>query len=137
MTDAVTLYHDVEQDIDSPADPAECRRVVSAFLALEARHSVPATYNVVGRLFQEQPDLIEEITDAGQEVAFHSYNHPSDWQAADFADEVALCRRVSSDPKGYRSPRSQWSESTLISAWDNGFAWNTEADPGEIAVLRP
>jgi SAM-dependent methyltransferase len=32
---------------------------------------------------------------------------------------------------GYRSPRSEWDESTLTSAWDSGFLWNAELDePG-------
>ena len=34
---ALTLYHDIEQDLDSTADRDECRRVVREFLALEAR----------------------------------------------------------------------------------------------------
>jgi SAM-dependent methyltransferase len=125
---ALTLYHDIEQDVDSAADPDECRRVVREFLALEARYGVPVTYNVVGKLFREQPDLVGWISDAGQEVAFHSYHHQPTWQPAYYADEVARCRRVSPDPKGYRSPRSQWDESTLISAWDNGFLWSAESD---------
>ena len=128
---SLTLYHDIEQDIDSSADRDECRRVLREFLALEASYGVPVTYNVVGKLFGEQPDLIGWITDAGQELAFHSYNHQPDWQPAFYADEVARCRRVSSEPKGYRSPRSQWDERTLASAWDNGFLWNAESDaPG-------
>lgn len=126
---ATTLYHDIEQDIDSAAEPEECRRLVTEFLALEARYRVPVTYNVVGKLFREQPDLIRWIADAGQEVAFHSYHHQPTWQSAYYADEVARCRRVSPDPKGYRSPRSDWNQSTLISAWDNGFLWNAEYGP--------
>jgi peptidoglycan/xylan/chitin deacetylase (PgdA/CDA1 family) len=125
---SLTLYHDVEQDIDSAADPEECRRVLRELLALEARYEVPATYNVVGRLFGDQPDLIGWITDAGQEIAFHSYNHQPDWQPAFYAEEVALCREVSPEPNGYRSPRSEWDERTLASAWDNGFLWNAESD---------
>jgi SAM-dependent methyltransferase/peptidoglycan/xylan/chitin deacetylase (PgdA/CDA1 family) len=125
---SLTLYHDIEQDIDSDADPEECRRVLREFLALEARYEVPVTYNVVGKLFREQPELIGWISDAGQELAFHSYSHPPQWQPAIYADEVALCRDVSSEPTGYRSPRSEWNESTLVSAWDNGFLWNAESD---------
>ncbi len=125
---ALTLYHDIEQDLDSTADRDECRSVVRAFLALEARYGVPVTYNVAGRLVSEQPDLIEWITGAGQEVAFHSYHHQPDWQPAYYADEVARCRSLSPEPRGYRSPRSQWDESTLTSAWQNGFLWNAESD---------
>ena len=128
---SLTLYHDIEQDIDSEADAEECRQIVKRFLELEVRYGVPVTYNVVGRLFEEQPDLIGWIADAGQEVAFHSYNHQPDWRPALFAEEVARCRRVSSDPDGYRSPRSEWDESTLTSAWSNGFLWNAESDSAE------
>src|SRR4051794_39654127 len=123
---SLSLFHDIEQDIDSPADAEICRQVVREFLTLEARYGVPVTYNVVGRLFRDQPDLIGWIADAGQELAFHSYNHQSDWQPAFYADEVARCRSVSAGPTGYRSPRSKWDERTLTSAWDNGFLWNAE-----------
>jgi SAM-dependent methyltransferase len=125
----LTLYHDIEQGIDIAADPEECRRVVREFLALEARHGVSVTYNVVGSLFREQPDLIGWIAAAGQEVAFHSYHHQPTWQPAFYAEEVARCRRESAEPIGYRSPRSEWDESTLTSAWANGFLWNAECGP--------
>ncbi len=128
---SLTLYHDIEQDADSEADGEECRQIVRRFLELEARYGVPVTYNVVGRLFEEQPDLIGWITGAGQEVAFHSYNHQPDWRPALFAEEVARCRRVSSDPDGYRSPRSEWDENTLASVWSNAFLWNAESDSAE------
>lgn len=124
----VTFYHDIEQDIDSKADPKECRKMVKEFLDLEKKYGVPATYNVVGRLFQEQPDLIEWILHAGQEVAFHSYNHQSDWQPKYYSDEIDLCRKVSSLPCGYRSPRSQWNQTTLKTLWEKGFLWNAESD---------
>src|SRR3989338_4241468 len=91
----VSFYHDIEQDIDSKANPEECRAIVKKYLELEKKYDVHATYNVVGRLFQEQPDLIEWILNAGQEIAFHSCNHQSDWQPKYFASEIDLCRKVS------------------------------------------
>ena len=44
-TKLLTLYHDIEQNIDSKADKDECRRVVKEFLALEKKYNVFATYN--------------------------------------------------------------------------------------------
>lgn len=124
----VTFYHDVEQDIDSEADPQACRNAVRAFLNLEKRYGMSVTYNVVGRLQAEQPDVVQWITDAGQEVAFHSYNHHPDWNPTYYADEVAACRAFSPSIKGYRSPRSQWSEETTDALWENGFLWSAEGD---------
>ncbi|MBU1062083.1 MAG: methyltransferase domain-containing protein, partial [Candidatus Omnitrophica bacterium] len=76
----------------------------------------------------EQPDLIEWILQGGHEVAFHSYNHQSDWQPKYYFSEIDLCRKVSSVPLGYRSPLSQWDYSSLKSLWKNGFLWNAEDD---------
>ena len=125
-SNAVTFYHDIEQNLDSKADPHLCRQMVKEFLAIEKQFGVSATYNVVGKLFQEQPDIIEWILEAGQEVAFHSYNHPSDWRAEHDASEVKLCRDISALPRGYRSPQSAWDQSTLQSLWAHGFLWNAE-----------
>jgi peptidoglycan/xylan/chitin deacetylase (PgdA/CDA1 family)/ubiquinone/menaquinone biosynthesis C-methylase UbiE len=125
---ALTFYHDVEQDFDSAADPEACRRMVQEFLKLESRYRVPVTYNVVGRLQEQQPDLVRWIRDAGAEVAAHSYSHPRDWQPAYYASQVAQCGSMAPRAKGYRSPQSRWDQSTLESAWRHGFLWNAELD---------
>ncbi len=124
----VTFYHDIEQNLGSKADPRICRQMVKEFLAIEKQYGVSATYNVVGKLFQDQPDIIEWILEAGQEVAFHSYNHQSDWRRDLYASEVKLCRDSSALLRGYRSPRSAWDHSTLQSLWTHGFLWNAEDD---------
>jgi len=125
----VSFYHDIEQNFDSDADPEVCRDVVKRFIALESRHGARATYNVVGRLFREQPDLIDWIVAAGHEVAFHSHEHHRDWRPEYYADEVALCRATSERPTGYRSPRSQWGQETLAALWEHGFLWSAENEP--------
>ena len=129
----VTFYHDIEQDIDSDigADPEECRRIVDEFLRLEAQYNIPATYNVVGKLFLEQPDLIERIRNYGQEVAFHSYHHRT--QSRYYAEEIDLCKKAPTRARvyGYRSPQSRWNQTTLKNLWNNGFLWNAEADEHE------
>lgn len=124
----VAFYHDIEQNIDSPADVADCCRAVDGFLRLEAKYRVPATYNVVGRLLVEQPDLVRQIQAAGQEIAFHSYHHYPDWQPKYYEDEVRRCRRSFSGIAGYRSPRSDWDENTVRACWEEGFLWNAESD---------
>jgi len=124
----ITFFHDIEQNSELNVEPNTCRQVVNGFLALEKKYNVPATYNVVGKLFGQQPDLIKQIIDAGQEVAFHSYNHQPDWNPKYYADEIHLCRRVSNSPRGYRSPRAQWNQNTLKTLWELGFLWSAEDD---------
>ncbi|MBW1962716.1 MAG: polysaccharide deacetylase family protein [Deltaproteobacteria bacterium] len=125
----VTLFHDVEQDFDSQADPQACRDAVAAFLKMEKRYGINVTYNVVGKLFLEQPDLIEMIVDHSHEIAYHSYSHPADWHPGIYAEQVALCAAISKSPRGYRSPRSKWDETTLKALWKHGFDWTAEGDP--------
>ncbi|MGH8547534.1 MAG: methyltransferase domain-containing protein [Methylococcales bacterium] len=122
----VTFYHDVEQNFDSDADPKVCRDTVQKFIALENRYGARATYDVVGKLMQDQPDLVDWILRDGHELAFHSCDHYPDWQPQHYAEQVAACRKLSSVPKGYRSPRSQWDRSTTKALWDNGFLWSAE-----------
>jgi len=128
ISNVVTFYHDIEQNIDVEADPAKCRQMVKEFLKLEKKYGITATYNIVGKLFQEQPDLIEWIRQEGHEIAFHAYGNYPDWGPEYYSSEVDLCRKVSAEPKGYRSPRSQWDQNTLRSLWENGFLWNAESD---------
>jgi peptidoglycan/xylan/chitin deacetylase (PgdA/CDA1 family) len=125
----VTLYHDIEQDVNVEAEIEGCRDALRRLLAIEAKHGIHTTYNIVGALWKAQPELVEWIRAGGHEVAFHSYHHRLECPADEFSEEVRLCRLHSSDPQGYRSPRSRWSEDTLRSCWEHGFAWNAESDP--------
>ena len=125
-TNAITFYHDTEQDFGIKVAPGECRQIVTEFLHIEKQYGISVTYNVVGRIYREQPELISKITQDGHEVAFHSYNHT--YEPENYPKEIALCRQLSPIIKGYRSPRSQWNESTLRALWENKFLWSAEND---------
>jgi peptidoglycan/xylan/chitin deacetylase (PgdA/CDA1 family) len=122
----ITFFHDTEYDFGIKADPKACRQVVDEFLRIEKEYGVSATYNIVGKIYHEEPDLIRKIIEGGSEVAFHSYHHT--YEPTNYANEIARCRQVSSSIKGYRSPRSQWNASTLQALWENGFLWSAEND---------
>ncbi|MGA1821942.1 MAG: polysaccharide deacetylase family protein [Thermoplasmatota archaeon] len=133
----VTFYHDIEQNIDSSADVDRCRDAVNELLKIEKKHGIAATYNIVGKLYKEQPGMIRRIIDSGGEVAFHSFNHQNDWKPAYYGNEVRLCREASPLPTGYRSPRSQWNLSTLKALEKFNFIWSAESDPhGEPYLIR-
>jgi peptidoglycan/xylan/chitin deacetylase (PgdA/CDA1 family)/SAM-dependent methyltransferase len=128
MGTLATLYHDVEQDRDCDVDPRACVAAVDELLRLEARYGVTSTYNVVGAIFESQPDLVARIVEAGHEVAFHSYSHDQACDPRRYGAEVAACRGVSANPVGYRSPRSEWDQTTVAEAWRRGYLWSAEAD---------
>jgi peptidoglycan/xylan/chitin deacetylase (PgdA/CDA1 family) len=123
-----TFYHDIEQNLDSEARPEQCREIVRAFLAIEKRHDVRATYNIAGKLIAEQPDMIDWIARDGHEVAFHSYDHRRDWSARHYCEQIDSCRDLSEAIRGYRSPRSEIDLPAVTHLWDRGFLWNAEGD---------
>lgn len=132
----VTFYHDIEYEFHRKAIPDECRQIVREFLDLEKKYGVHVTYNVVGKLFRKQPDLIEWIIHDGHEVAFHSYNHQSNpknfphvLNPKYFSSEIDLCRDVSPLPCGYRSPMSSINQAAIQRLWEKGFLWNAEGGP--------
>jgi len=124
----LTFYHDIEQDLAGEVDVQQCRRAVQAFLDVERRYGVRATYNVAGKLMREQPDLLGWITAGGHEVAFHAYDHPPDWAPRHSAPQIDLCRQVSTSIAGYRSPRSEIDADAVRHLWETGFRWNAETD---------
>ena len=124
----VTFFHDVEQNIDSKADIDRCRNALNEVIKIEQKHGVSATYNIVGKLFNKEPEIMDRVIKSGNEVAFHSFNHQNNWNPSYFHDEVKLCREVSSLPIGYRSPRSQWDRSTINALEKFNFVWTAEDD---------
>jgi len=123
----ITFYHDTEQDFGIKVDVETCRQIVGEFLRIERQYGVSATYNVVGKIYREQPDLIDLVARDGHEIAFHSYNHT--YKPENYPSEIALCRQLTPAIKGYRSPKSLWNETTLHSLWQNEFLWSAENDP--------
>jgi len=124
----VAFYHDIEQNCDHEANVETCRYVLQEYLKLEKKYDIPVTYNVVGKFFSEQPDLIDWIIKSGQEIAFHSYSHQVVSKSESYINEIDLCRKISSIPCGYRSPRSLCSDASMKHLWEKGFLWNAEAD---------
>ena len=124
----VTFFHDIEQNFDSDADIDKCRDALKEVIKIERKHGISTTYNIVGQLFKDQPDIIDEINRSGHEVAFHSYHHQNDWNPKYYHDEIKLCRELTSLPMDYRSPRSQWDRSTIEALQKYKFIWTAEDD---------
>ncbi len=56
---------------DGPNDPHTLR-----LIDVLARHSVHATFFLIGRYVQQHPDLVREISRAGHTVGNHTFTHP-------------------------------------------------------------
>ena len=57
---------------DGPNDPWTPR-----VLEVLARHSVPATFFLIGRFVLERPELAEQIAAGGHVIGNHTFTHPN------------------------------------------------------------
>ena len=108
-------------------------------LELFARHSVRATFFVLGWVGHRFPSLVKEIADAGHEVGCHSYWHRLIYEQtpANFVKDLKQGRDVLQEAIGksvtaYRAPswsiteRSQWALDILA---QEGFSHDSSIFP--------
>lgn len=92
---------------DDGPKPEFCQPI----LEMLDRYGAKATFFIVGREAQENPDLIMRMDDSGHEVANHTYSHVSvkDMPAGEALMEIQKCSQVIYDitgkqPKYFRPP---------------------------------
>ena len=85
---------------DGPNDPHTLR-----VLEVLARHSVHATFFLIGRYVQQRPDIVREIVKAGHAVGNHTSTHPllTLKSAAEIRRELSDCRAALNDVIGEHS----------------------------------
>ena len=50
----ICIFHDIEEDVDTAISPMECARNLTRMLEIEKAHSVDATYDILGTLFNHK-----------------------------------------------------------------------------------
>lgn len=88
---------------DTWADqPPRSEQVVAALLEQLARHSVRATFFVLGLVAERTPQVVAAIVAAGHELASHGYSHrmAGDLGPAAFAQDVDRARKLLQDLSG-------------------------------------
>ena len=94
------------------------------------KHSVSATFFLVGNYLETQPALVKRMVAEGHTVGNHTYRHPdmgkiSDWDS--FAQELTMLedkyREITGQEmvKFYRPPQGKYSRDNLQMAKDMGY----------------
>jgi polysaccharide deacetylase family protein (PEP-CTERM system associated) len=106
--------------VDWRSMPSHVVTQTRGILEILDRHSVAATFFVLGWVAERQPDLVREIQDAGHEIACHSYAHRLvyDLTPAGFREDTRRAVLAISDacgtmPTAYRAPSYSITERSL------------------------
>jgi peptidoglycan-N-acetylglucosamine deacetylase len=85
---------------DGPNDPHTLR-----LLEVLARHSVHATFFLIGSRVQQRPDIVREIAAAGQVIGNHTFTHPllTFKSASEIRRELSQTRSAVQDAVGEHS----------------------------------
>jgi peptidoglycan/xylan/chitin deacetylase (PgdA/CDA1 family) len=86
---------------DGPNDP-----YTSQLLEVLARHSVKATFFMLGRYVESRPGLARSVAEAGHAIGNHTYSHPNliFLSQGRVKAEIESCRRALTDAVGEHSP---------------------------------
>jgi polysaccharide deacetylase family protein (PEP-CTERM system associated) len=119
--------------------PSRVEIGTSSLLELLARHSIRATFFILGWVASEKPALVRRIAEAGHEIACHSNEHrliyelsPSEFKADTLAAIRAIKNACGITPRTYRAPsfsitgRSLWALEILA---DCGFTHDSSICP--------
>jgi peptidoglycan/xylan/chitin deacetylase (PgdA/CDA1 family) len=82
---------------DGPNDPHTLR-----LLEVLAKHSVRATFLLIGRYVEQRPEIVREIVQAGHVVGNHTYTHPLliFKSEGEIRKELSQCRSALQDAVG-------------------------------------
>ncbi len=117
-----------------------------------ARHDKSATFFFPGLSAERWPQSVEQVLDAGHEVAVHGYTHRSptalapDQQRDELERGLASLRRLGAEPVGYRAPMWSTTAATMnalaaaglrydSSMFDDDRPYVLQAESGPIAEL--
>ena len=107
---------------------------------------IPATFFVIGKHVTEYPELTKQISDAGMEIANHSYTHPNltklsltQTAAELMRTQTAIARVTGKFPHFMRPPGGNWNSSlaSVVKYWGlTACMWSVDAYGAEIVSAQ-
>ena len=130
----ITIFHDYEGEYAGDSLAELSYRGVNKILDIEAKHNIKATYNIVGKLINDLPEVIARIVSGGHEIASHSYDHSimTTLSKSKIISDIERTKKVLDaikiKLKGFRSPQNKWNFKQMDVLLDQGINWSAEAD---------
>lgn len=129
MINALTIdveeyFHPTEVQLstgpETPSLPSRIEAQTEDILELLERHSVSATFFILGWIADRTPEVVRKIVRAGHEVGCHSYAHklvtdltPEQFRQDTLRAVAAIERAAGVRPRAYRAPSYSIIEQTL------------------------
>lgn len=130
----ITVFHDLEPGNGRLGGKID-ENIIYKMLEIQRKYRMKATYNIVGKVCENAPNLIKEIHKRGHELANHTYNHdiPTLVTKKSLEESISKCEQVIKELtgvkiEGFRSPESKWNQDLLRILGEKGYVWNAEAD---------
>lgn len=130
----LTIFHDYESDyaICNKADAS--RYGVRRLLEIEQKVGIRTTYNVVGKLLDDVPDIIQMIVSSGHDIGGHSYRHDTmtEMNRRELDNDIKKAKKkfqqYGIELNGIRSPQSRWNFKQIKVMHNNSLVWSAEND---------
>jgi len=132
----LTIFYDYEGDYALPSkERAEASLYgVRRTLEICRKNDIKATFNTVGKLFYDHPDIIRQIIADGHNIASHSFKHDdiSRLSRKEIDTDIKLTQEafkvVGLKLRGMSSPQNRWSFKQMDVMLKNGLCWSAEPD---------
>jgi|GEM_PF-6790141 len=132
----LVIFYDYEGDYALPGKERAQASVygVRRILEICGKYSIKATFNTVGKLFYDHPDIIRQIIADGHDLASHSFKHDdfSRLNRKEIDRDIKLTQEAfkafSLELRGMRSPQNRWSFKQMDEMLNNGLCWSAEGD---------
>ena len=119
-------------------DPAGTIRI----LELLADNGVQATFCWVGKVAEENPELVRRAHDAGHEISLHTWTHrylnqlSDEEQLDDFERTFETLHRITGErPVGHKTGGWRYNQTTHMIAQQLGLSWVMDIPNGDLPTL--
>jgi peptidoglycan/xylan/chitin deacetylase (PgdA/CDA1 family) len=108
------------------------REGVPRILNLLSKHGIHCTFFIPGMIIERNRSVVQEIFDAGHEIAHHSYSHrwveslTPEEERDEFSKTIHLIEDLTGrKPRGWRSPAAEFSPRTMGHLLEYGFQYSS------------
>jgi hypothetical protein len=121
------MYADLGSDRRNEEDAGLTLRTTREILDIFACYNVSATFFVVSEIFKWHPQLIEEIRQAGHEIAFHTHDHTMIESPGHLVSQLRQAELFIQTyrPRGFRAPFCKLTQHCCSTLKNHGFHYDS------------